>query len=117
MILAIFSDNAFPRCCPILAQSGRRDHPDGRSGAYVPRLRDYCMPLLRSPCQPDGTPGEGCLTEVWPGASGHTRWRNEMVRRATIITVGGDSACRRPLPLRRGARASGAVPLSEGPVA
>ena len=32
MILVIFSDNAFPRCCPILAQSGRRDHSDGRSG-------------------------------------------------------------------------------------
>ena len=36
---------------------------------------------LRSSCQPDGTPGEGCLTEVWPEASDHTRWRNEMVRR------------------------------------
>ena len=50
------------------------------AGAYVPRLWDYCVPLLRSPSQPDGTSGEGCLTEVWPGASGHTRWRNEAVR-------------------------------------
>jgi len=32
MILAILLANAFPRCCPILAQSGRRDHSDGRSG-------------------------------------------------------------------------------------
>ena len=32
IILAIFLGNAFPRCCPILAQSGRRDHSDGRSG-------------------------------------------------------------------------------------
>jgi len=30
---------------------------------------------------PDGAPGEGCLTKDWPGASGHVRWRNEMVRR------------------------------------
>ena len=51
------------------------------TGAYVPRLWDYCVPLLRSPCQPDGAPGEGCLTEVCPEASGHIRWRNEMLRR------------------------------------
>jgi len=32
MILTIFLGNAFPRCCPILAQSGRHDHSDGRLG-------------------------------------------------------------------------------------
>ena len=50
-------------------------------GAYVPCLRGYPTLPLRSSCQPDGAPGEGCLTEVWPEASSHTRWRNEMVRR------------------------------------
>ena len=33
MILAIFLGGAFPRCCPVLSQSGRRDHSGGRSGA------------------------------------------------------------------------------------
>jgi hypothetical protein len=51
------------------------------AGAYVPCLRGYPTPPLRSSCQLDGAPSEGCLTEVWPEASGHTRWRNEMVRR------------------------------------
>ena len=35
MILAIFLGDAFPRCCLILAQSGRRDHSDGRSGGRL----------------------------------------------------------------------------------
>ena len=34
----------------------------------------YLTPPLRSSCQPDGTPGEGCHTEVWLGASGC--WRS-----------------------------------------
>ena len=49
--------------------------------AYVPCLRGYPTRPLHSSCQPDSAPGEGCLTEVWPEASGHTRWRNEMVHR------------------------------------
>ena len=32
MILAISLSGVFPWCCPILAQSGRRDHPVGHSG-------------------------------------------------------------------------------------
>ena len=85
LILAIFLGGAFPRCCPILAQSGRRDHSDGRSGVPSGLIH-------RSPCSlpaglsyvalsPDGAPGEGCLTEACPVASGHTRWRNEVVQR------------------------------------
>ena len=49
------------------------------AGAYVPCPRGYLTPPLRSSCQPDGAPGEGCLTEVWLGASGHTRWHKEEV--------------------------------------
>jgi len=67
-ILAIFLGGAFSRCCPILAQSGRRDHSDGRSGVSSGLVR-------RSPCSlpaglsyvvlsPDGAPSEGCLTEA-----------------------------------------------------
>ena len=51
------------------------------AGAYVPCPQGYLTPPLCSSCQPDDAPGEGCLTEVWPDASGHTRWCNEMVRR------------------------------------
>ena len=68
MILAISSGGTFPRCCPILAQSGRRDHSDGRSGVSSGLVR-------RNPCSlpaglsyvvlsPDGAPSEGCLTEA-----------------------------------------------------
>ena len=48
---------------------------------YVPCLQGLPLPPLRSPCQQDGTLGEGCLIEVRPGVSGHTRWRNGVVRR------------------------------------
>ena len=87
MILAIFLDNGLPQCCPIPTQSGRPDHSDDRSGVTSGLvrlslcLRGYIVPLSRSPCQLDGAPGEGCLTEAWPGASGHARWRNEMAHR------------------------------------
>ena len=68
MILKIFLGGAFPRCCPVLSQSGRRDHSGGRSGVSSGLVR-------RSPCSlpaglsyvamsPDGAPGEGCLTEA-----------------------------------------------------
>ena len=67
-ILAISLSGVFPWRCPILAQSGRRDHSDVRSGVSFGLVR-------RSPCSlpaglsyvamsPDGAPGEGCLTEA-----------------------------------------------------
>ena len=52
MILAISLGGAFPRCCPILAQSRRRDHSDGRSGVTSGlvrrRLRSLSAGLLRA---------------------------------------------------------------------
>jgi len=72
------------------------------------------VPLLRSPCQPDGAPGEACLSEVWPGVSGHTHWCNERVRRG-YHHYGGErqrlltpppivswGPCKRNCPLVRG---------------
>lgn len=45
-------------------------------------IRGAILRLPRvAPVSRTGAPGEGRLTEVWPGASGHARWRNEMVRR------------------------------------
>ena len=89
MILAVFSGDVFPGTVPSwLSRDGatawlvtRESPPILSAGAYVPSLRGYPTLPLRSSCQPDGAPGEGCLTEVWLEASGHTRWRNEMVRR------------------------------------
>ena len=45
MILAIFLGNAFPRCYPILAQSRRCDHSDGRSGVTSGLVRLGLRPL------------------------------------------------------------------------
>ena len=69
------------------------------AGAYVPCLRDYSVPLLRSPCQLDGAPGEGCLIEDWPGASGHARWSNEMARRGNHHYGGGKQRLSTPPPV------------------
>ena len=108
MILAILLGDAFPRYCPILAQSGRRDRLVGHSGVSSGLVRwSLCSlsaglptPPLHSSCQLDSAPGEGCLTEVWPEASGHTRLRNEMVRRGNhnygeggAASVDGPSRC------------------------
>ena len=45
MILTIFLGNAFPRCCPILPQSGRRDHSDGRLGVSSGLVRQSLRSL------------------------------------------------------------------------
>jgi hypothetical protein len=103
MILAIFLGDAFPRCCPILAQSGRRGHWDGRSGVSSGLVR-------RSPCSlpaglsyvalaPDGALGEGCLTEACPVASDHTRWRNKVVHRGNHHYGEGRQRLRTPPPV------------------
>ena len=69
------------------AQLGRFGHSDGRSGITSGLVHlslclwGYLVPLSRSPYQRYGAPGEGCLTEAWPGAPGRARWRNEMARR------------------------------------
>ena len=85
MILSISLSGVFPRRCPILAQSGRRDHSGGRSGVssgLVRRsLRSLPAGLSYVALSPDDAPGEGGLTEAWPGASGHGRWCNGVVRR------------------------------------
>ena len=84
MILAISLGSAFPWCCPILAQSGWRDCSDDRSRVSSSLVhQSLCsLPVGLSyvALSLDGAPGEGCLTEVWLGVSGHTRWRNGMVR-------------------------------------
>ena len=72
MILAVFSDDVFPGTVPSwLSQDGatawlvtRGSPPVLSAGAYVSYPRGYLTPPLRSSCQPDGAPGEGCLTEV-----------------------------------------------------
>ena len=103
MILAISLGGAFPRCCPILAQSGWRDHSDSRSGFSSSLVR-------RNPCSlpaglsyvalsPDDAPGEGCLTEACPVASGHTRWHNEMVHRGNHHYIEGRQRLRTPPPV------------------
>ena len=77
MILAISLSGVFPWCGPILAQSGQRDHSGGRSGVssgLVRRsLRSLPAGLSYVALSPDDAPGEGGLTEAWPGASGHGR--------------------------------------------
>ena len=109
MILAIFLGGAFPQCCPILAQSGQHDHSDGRSGVSSGLVR-------QSPCSlpaglsyvalsPNSVPGEGCLTEAYPVASGHTRWCNEMVRRDNHhYSEGGQRLWTPPPVVSRGPR-------------
>ena len=68
MILAISLGGAFPRCCPILAQSGRRDHPVSRSGVSFGLVRrslgSLPVGLSYVALSPNGVPGEGRLTEV-----------------------------------------------------
>jgi len=85
MILAISLSGVSPWRCPILAQSGWRDHPVGHSGVPFGLVRRSLGLLLWGlsyvALSLDGAPGEGCLTEAWPGASGHDRWRNGVVRR------------------------------------
>ena len=78
MILAVFSGDVFPGTVPSWLSWDdatawlvtRGSPPVLSAGAYVPCPRGYLTPPLRSSCQPDGTPGEGCHTEVWLGASG-----------------------------------------------
>jgi len=92
-----------PWCCPILAQSGRCDHSDGRSGVSSGLVR-------RSPCSLpaglsyvalslDNVLGERCLTEACPVASGHTRWRNEVVHRGNHHYGEGRQRLRTPPPV------------------
>ena len=50
MILAISLSGVFPRRCPILAQSGRRDHSDSRSGVSSGLVRRSLGSLLKGPC-------------------------------------------------------------------
>ena len=45
MILAIFSGYESSRCCPILTQSGRPDHSEGRSGVTSSLVRLGLRPL------------------------------------------------------------------------
>jgi len=47
------------------------------AGAWVSYLGGLSYVAL----SPDDAPGEGCLTEAWPGASGHDRWCNGVARR------------------------------------
>ena len=49
LILAIFLGNAFPWRCPILAQSGRHDYSDGRSGVSSSLVRQSLRPLSAGP--------------------------------------------------------------------
>ena len=85
IILAISLSGVSPWHCPILAQSGRRDHPVDNSGVSFGLVRRSLgfLPggLSYVALSPDGALGEGYLTEAWPGASGHDRWRNGVVRR------------------------------------
>ena len=85
MILAISLSGVSPWRCPILAQSGRRDHPVDHSwvsfGLVCQSLGFLPAGLSYVALSPNGAPGEGRLTEAWPGASGHDRWRNGVVHR------------------------------------
>ena len=120
MILAIFLGNASPRCCHILAQSGRRDHSGGRSEVASGLVRRSLRPLSAGPSRVAPVtrttcPVRGVLPRSGWGRpvtlAGVMKWCAE----ATIITARGGSVCGCPLPLCRGARASGAVPLSGSP--
>ena len=118
MILAISLGGTSPQCYPILAQSEWRDRSDSRSWVSSGLVRRSLCSLSAglshaySSCQPDSTPGEGCLTEVWLEASGHTRWRNEVVHRGNHHYGEGRQRLWTPPPLCRETRASGTVPLS-----
>jgi len=85
MILAISLSGVSPWRCPILAQSGRRDHPVGRSGVSFGLVRRSLgfLPagLSYVALSSNGAPSKGRLTEAWPEVSGHDRWRNGVVRR------------------------------------
>ena len=60
MILAISLSGVFPWRCPILAQSGRRDHSDGRSGVSSGLVRRSLCSLPAGlsyvALSPDGAP-------------------------------------------------------------
>ena len=71
----------------VTRMDARGSSPVLSAWVYAPHLQGYLVSLLRSSCPWDSTPGEGCLTEAGQGVSGHTRWRNRVVRRATIITA------------------------------
>ena len=49
MILAISLGSAFPRCCPILAQSGQRNHSGDRSGVSSGLVHRSLRPLSAGP--------------------------------------------------------------------
>ena len=66
---------------------------------YVPCLQGHLVSPLRSPCQRDGTPDEGCLIVVRPGVSGHTRWRNGMVHKGNHHYGEGGDVRERPPPV------------------
>jgi hypothetical protein len=103
MILAISLSGVFPWRCPILAQSGRRDHPVGPSGVSLGLIRRSLgfLPagLSYVALSPNGAPGEGRLTEAWPGASCHDRWRNGVVRRGNHHYGEGRQRLRTPPPI------------------
>ena len=68
MILAISLSGVFLWRCPILAQSGRRDHPVGRSGVSFGLVRRSLgflhAGLSYIALSPSGAPGDGCLNEA-----------------------------------------------------
>ena len=102
-ILAISLSGVSPWRCPIPAQSGRRDHPIGRSGVFFGLIRRSLgfLPagLSYVALSPNGAPGEGRLTEAWPGASCHDRWRNGVVRRGNHHYDEGRQRLRTPPPV------------------
>ena len=103
MILAISLSGVSPWRYPILAQSGRRDHPVGRSGVSFGLVRRSLgfLPagLSYIALSPNGAPGEGRLTEAWLGASGRGRWRNEAVCRGNHHYVDGRQRLLTPPPI------------------
>ena len=86
-----------------MAQSGRHDHSDGRSGVSsgLVQRSPGSLPARLSyvALSPNGAPGEGRLTEAWPGASGHGRWRNEAVHRSSHHYGEGRQRLRTPPPV------------------
>jgi len=68
VILAIFSGNAFPRCCPILAQSGRRDRSGGRLRSCPPEPTSLVRgAILRSSYHRTARPVRGVLPRTSRG--------------------------------------------------
>ena len=109
MILAISLSGVSPWRYPILAQSGRRDHPVGPSGVSFGLIRRSLgfLPagLSYAALSPSGMPGDGCLTEACPGASGHDRWRNGVARRGDHhYGEGRQRLCTPPPIVSRGPR-------------